>query len=678
MRISNTAACSAFFLSMISSLAAMAQAPSFAGTDLVPPPIADWPTNGGNWYNQRHSPLTQINRESIGRVGGVWRARLDGSGVDTKYSGEAQPIIHDGVLYIVTGADDVFAIDVEAGERLWKYQAFLDQTIDVVCCGWLSRGVGLGDGKVFVGQLDGQLKALDQRTGDVVWSTQAERWEEGFSITGAPLYYDGLVITGFAGAEFGIRGRVKAFDADTGELVWTFYTIPGPGELGHDTWPSDNDVWRFGGASVWQTPALDPELGLIYFSTGNPGPDYNGAVRPGDNLFSASIVAVDVRTGEYRWHFQQVHHDIWDYDGPSPVVLFDIEIDGVERKGLAQPSKTGWVYILDRTNGEPLVGIEERPVPQEPRQATSPTQPYPFGDSFVPQHIDIAPEGYRLVNGGRIFTPFWTEETVIGKPAISGGANWPPSAYDPATGHFFVCASDGIGTFRAENITDEMPELGDNYTQGIFGGTQMPTLGTLTSMDMRTNKIVWQQAWAEDCYSGAVHSAGGLLWVGRNDGRLTALDSATGEKLWEFQTGAGMNSTVSIFEHEGEQYVAAYSAGNLFAGSAKGDSVWLFGLDGEMDPVEPASTLMSIQREPEGEVDLASGEQVYASACVYCHGETGEGGHGGGMTLANVPSIGVATQIVNEGRNAMPPFGGALTPEQVRDVSNYIFDAFRR
>ena len=202
------------------------------------------------------------------------------------------------MLYVATAANDVFAIDVDSGDFLWTYEANLDPGISTVCCGWTNRGVAIGDGKVYAGQLDGKLVALDQATGKVVWSIQAERWQDGFTITTAPLYYDGLVITGFAGAEFGVRGRVKAYDADDGSLVWTFYTIPGPGELGHDTWPQDNEVWRSGGATVWQTPALDPELGLVYFSTGNAGPDFNGAVRPGDNLFSASIVAVDVQDRE--------------------------------------------------------------------------------------------------------------------------------------------------------------------------------------------------------------------------------------------------------------------------------------------------------------------------------------------------------------------------------------------
>ena len=388
-------------LGMLVALPGLAQqgAPAFAGMTLVESQTTNWPTNGGNWYNQRYSPLTEINRDNVANLKGVWRARLGGSGVGAQYSGEAQPIVYEGVIYIVTGADDVFAIDIDSGESLWSYEANLEASIGTICCGWTSRGVGLGDGKVYVGQLDGQIKALDQLTGEVVWATQAERWQEGFSITSAPLYYDGLVITGFAGAEFGVRGRVKAYDAANGELVWTFYTIPGPGHVGHETWPDDNDIWMHGGATVWQTPALDPELGLIYFSTGNPGPDFNGSVREGDNLFSASIVAVDARTGEYRWHFQQVRHDIWDYDGPSPVVLFDIEIDGVVRKGLAEPSKTGWVYILDRTNGEPLIGMEERAVPQEPRQATAATQPYPIGDSFVRADADRTQDVRRLLRG---------------------------------------------------------------------------------------------------------------------------------------------------------------------------------------------------------------------------------------------------------------------------------------
>ncbi|MBI4887497.1 MAG: PQQ-binding-like beta-propeller repeat protein [Acidobacteria bacterium] len=556
-------------------------APAFAPRELTQYPSAGWPTNGGDLYNRRYSPLTQITRDNVAQLKAVWRARLGGSGVGVKYSGEATPIVHNGVIYVVTGADDVFAIGVETGQTLWTYKANLDDKLTVVCCGWTSRGVALGDGKVYVGQLDGKLLALDQRDGRVLWSVQAERWQEGFSITSAPLYYDGLVVTGFAGAEYGIRGRVKAYDAKTGALAWTFYTVPGPGEVGHDTWPSTNNVWQNGGASVWQTPAVDPELGLLYFSTGNPGPDFNGAVRAGDNLFSSSIVAVDAKTGKYRWHFQQVHHDLWDYDGPSPVVLFDLEVGGRMRKGIAQPSKTGWVYILDRTNGRPLVGIDEKPVPQEPRQATARTQPFPSGDAFVPQSIAIAPEGFKLVNQGRIYTPFWTDPVVV-KPGQSGGANWPPSSYDPRTGYLYVCATDRTGVFKGGS-DNEAPPDGERYIGGVFGNVSFGVSGIFAAMDMRTNKIVWQQQWAERCYSGSTVTAGGLVFTGRIDGRFTALDAKDGSLLWQFQTGAGVNAPASVFEHNGQQHVVVYSGGSLFANAPRGDSVWMFSLQGKMD-----------------------------------------------------------------------------------------------
>jgi alcohol dehydrogenase (cytochrome c) len=663
-------------LAVLGSSPALSQtirrAPAFGGDDLVAAPTADWPTNGGDWYNRRYSPLTEINRDNVADLKGVWRARLGGSGVGPQYSGQAQPLVYRGVIYISSGANDVFAIGVDSGEILWEYRANLDPANNAVCCGWVSRGVALGDGKVYSGQLDGKLVALDQRTGKVAWSVQAERWQAGYTITSAPLYHDGLVVTGFAGGERGIRGRVKAYDADDGSLVWTFYTIPGPGHVGHDTWPQDNEIWMDGGAPVWQTPAVDPELGLIYFSTGNPGPDYNGSIRAGDNLFSSSVVAVEAETGEYRWHFQQVHHDLWDYDSAAPVVLFDIEIDGEPRKGLAQASKTGWVYILDRTNGEPLIGIEERPVPQEPRQATAATQPYPKGDAFIPQSIPIEPEGFELVNRGRIFTPFWTDKPVLVKPGVAGGANWMPTAYRQSSGYLYVCATDRSWGYIAMPVGDERPPEGAGYIAGGFGGFALHSLGTLTALDMHSNEKVWQQHWPEACYSGATVTEGGLLFIGRADGRLTALDASDGSKLWEFQTGAGMHAPVTVFEHRGKQHVVAYSAGTFYAGSARGDSVWLLSLDGELEPAEPAGSVMSFSREVTGEPDLANGKAVYDTACLACHGEQGEGGHGGGPTLAEASSFGAVLQVVSEGRNDMPPFSGALSAEQIRDVSAHV------
>ena len=554
---------------------------AFSDKDLTALPRGGWLKNGGNLFNQNYSPLTQINRETVTNLKAVWRTHLDGSGLKPKYSGEAQPIVHEGVIYVVTGADDVFAMSVKTGTLLWKHEANLLDTITTVCCGWTSRGVALGEGKVYVGQLDGRLVALDQRSGEPAWSIQAERWENGYTMTAAPLYYNGTIVVGFAGGENGTRGRVKAYNAKDGRLIWTFYTVPGPGEIGHDTWPQNNEAWLHGGATVWQTPAVDPELGLIYFTTGNPGPDFNGKIRAGDNLFSTSMVAIDATTGKYRWHFQQVHHDLWDYDGPSPVILFDVSINGRVRKAAAEANKAGWVYILDRTTGKPLIGIDETPVPQEPRQGTSATQPVPRGDAFVPQYVDIAPEDFPLVNQGRIFTPFW-KEAIVAKPGARGGANWPPSSYDPGTNYFYVCATDAANLFKGGEDDQKITPEGTRYLGSAFGGAPIPGSGVFAALDMKTNRLVWQQRWKDSCYSGSVTTAGGLVFTGRNDGRLTALNSSNGKRLWDFQTGAGMNAPVSVFEYEGEQYVVGYSAGSLFAGSPRGDSVWLFSLKGTM------------------------------------------------------------------------------------------------
>ncbi len=278
--------------------------------------------------------------------------------------------------------------------------------------------------------------------------------------------------------------------------------MPGPGEPGHETWPQDSDAWTRGGAGIWQTPAIDPELGLIYFTTGNPGPDLNGGVRKGDNLYSVSVVALDAKTGKYRWHFQQVHHDIWDYDSPNPVVLFDAPYEGKMRKGLVEVSKTGWAYILDRETGKPLIGIEEKPVPQEPRQATAPTQPFPIGDAIVPQQVDIVPEGVRIdangnvPNNGRIFTPFWTDPITV-KPGTMGGANWPPSSYDPESHLLYVCATDRISTFWVREPL-ETPGPNKVYMGGAFGQADVDDAGVFAAVDVRTNQARVAPAMARD------------------------------------------------------------------------------------------------------------------------------------------------------------------------------------
>ena len=610
---------------------------AFKGDALVAPPTAGWPTNGGNWYNQRYSPLTEIDRGNVANLKGVWRTRLERlrrrHEVLRRGAADRRTTASSTSSRAPTTCSRSTSTAARSSGRTKRSSIAAN---DVVCCGWTSRGVGFGDGKVFVGQLDGKLVALDQKTGAVAWSVQAERWQDGFTITGAPLYYDGLVITGFAGAEYGIRGRVKAFDARDGKLAWTFYTIPGPGEIGHDTWPQDNDLWMHGGASVWQTPAVDPELGLIYFSTGNPGPDYNGGVRAGDNLFSASIVALDAKTGDYRWHFQQVHHDIWDYDGPSPVVLFDLAAERRAAQGLAQPSKTGWVYILDRTNGTPLVGIDERPVPQEPRQATAATQPYPRGDAFVPQSSRIAPEGFALVNGGKIFTPYWTDRDVLDEARRSAAARTGRRARTiPRRGYLYVCAQDRIGVFRADALDGGAAARRRALRRGhLRRHRALPNFGVFAALDMRTNKLVWQQHWSR-CVLQRLDDDGRRARVRRPQRR-----PAHGARCARRQEALGISDGR---RHErARQRFRARAASNTSSRTRpaicsrarrKATASGCSGSTARCRRRRPPGAAMLFTREAEGTADPAAGKIVYDTACMFCHGEQGEGGHGGGKAL---------------------------------------------
>src|SRR5438105_7854668 len=453
----------------------------------------DWITFGGALNNQRYSSLNQINTSNVSQLRGVWMTRL-GSGRGSKYRFEADPVVVNGVMYIPTGNDDIFALDAKTGRKIWEWDSDIPQVNDLICCGWDNRGVAVGEGKVFSGLLDGSFVALDQQTGKLLWRTQLEDYKDGFSLTGAYRYYDGLVFTGISGAENGIRGRVTALDAKDGHEVWRFYTVAGPGEVGADTWPAATDpdaekasAFQHGGASVWQAPAIDPELGMLYFSTGNAGPDYDGSMRPGDNLFAASIVALDYKTGQYKWHFQEVHHDIWDFDAPSPVVLLDQTYNGVPKKGLYQAGKTGWVYFLDRTNGQPLVGINETPVPQEPRQNTSPTQPIPVGDAFVDQCGQAVPD-FPLT--GCIYTPFWDVPVVL-RPTAGGGAEFSPMSYSPQTGYIYATGLEQNLALANKPIPYEQGRKWVGVTITTPIGSSITN--TLTALDTRTNKIVWQK-----------------------------------------------------------------------------------------------------------------------------------------------------------------------------------------
>ena len=689
---------------LLAQTGGIARVPALSAEQLVELPSRNWVTNGGNIYNQRYSTLDQINRDNIDGVKAVWRVSLNGSGMEPGYSQQAQALAYEGVLYVVTGDNDVFAVEVETGNFLWTYEAEVDFDRAVVCCGRLSRGLGMGDGKIFLGQLDGRLLALDQQTGDVLWNIKAADPALGYGITAAPLYYDGKVIIGFTGGEYAVRGRISAYDADNGEQIWNFYTIPGPGEIGHATWPQDNDAWMYGGAPVWQTPSVDPELGMVYFSTGNAGPDLNGAIRAGDNLFSASIVALDVDSGEYRWHFQVVRHDIWDYDAPNPTILFDAEFDGIPRKGIAQVSKAGFLYILDRTTGVPLTPVIETPVPQDPVQRTAATQPIPQGDWVVRHDIDAIGESFEgsIPNLGRTFTPFNNEGRSYWRPF--SGVTWNPSSYNVENNLMYICAGDGAGYGQGGDPNSAVGPDPDSdsrsYVQGNFGSAR--ELGTdvrrtLVAMNLTNHKVAWRRLLDDRC-AGTISTAGGLIFAGRYNGEFTALHADTGQRLWSFQTDGGFTTTATTFEHDGVQYLAGIAGGGITGGRLN-DGLWLFSLNGTIESLPPGSgdpppadgdedgdeaadaagagppawlAELDLERAP----NLARGEEIFATVCQTCHGPTGEGGHLLGAPLTDGLSI---VDVVTTARSGVPgtpmaPFGNAYSVEELHDVASYIVE----
>jgi quinohemoprotein ethanol dehydrogenase len=585
------------------AFAAITPAPVFAPTDLVPPAGANWATNGGDYGQSRYSTLNQVNQGNVGSLKEAWHIHLDGSGTGGKYKGEGTPLVYEGTMYMVTGNSDVFALDATSGAKLWTYHSQIPQDMSTVCCGWDARGLALGEGRVYVAQLDGTLVALDQQTGGILWAARNSRWQDGYAMTMAPLYYNGLVMVGVSGAEYGARGSVTAYNAKTGKRVWRFYTVPTPGDIGSGTWPN-NTEWMHGGATIWNQPSVDPALGLIYFSTGNADPWASRG--PGDNLFTSSIVSLDAMTGDYAWHFQMIHHDIWDYDCPSNTVLFNRDIGGVSTKVVAEPCKTGWVYALNRTNGNPALRIDEKPVPQNAFNNTSATQPVPAGDAFGNQcpvaanFPTTAPDGKPFLFGC-IWTPFDDQQYTVMAPGAGGGNNWNPSSYNPNTGFLYVCSHGGYYAYKS------IPNASNTYVGGqTFIGLQIgpPKPGTeyqgdFVAMDMGTNKVAWRQHYSgattpdwvgansSECDSGSVTTAGGVTFMGLPEGLYhgaAAYNATTGAELWRVQTDAGVEAPPMTYSVAGKQYVSVYAGGLVTLGPegatnlTHGDSLYVYAL----------------------------------------------------------------------------------------------------
>jgi alcohol dehydrogenase (cytochrome c) len=666
-----------------------ADVPAFEADDLSSTAGKNWATVGGSFANDRYSTLDEIHDGNVGDLKGVWHTNLAGSGTAAKYSGESQPVIYNGVLYVTTGANDVFAVDVPSGKIVWQYKANLNEKISTVCCGWLNRGVALGDGMVFEGQLDGKVVALDAKSGETVWKRQLTSWQEGQTITAAPIYADGRIYLGVVGADLGTRSFLEAMDAKTGKSVWRFYTIAAPGEPGGNSWPQGTDAYKHGGGAIWQAPAYDPDLGLIYFSTGNAGPDWDGSVRAGDNKWSASILAIDADTGTFKWGFQEVHHDIWDYDAASPVLLFE-GADG--KKGIAQAGKTGWLYMLDRETGEPLYGTDEKPVLQDAQQKTSATQPIPRSGAFIPHEPVSANEVARIekerpkgmenvpvVAAKEMYTPPGRGKFVAIAPGPQGGVNWEPISYNPETDMFYICSS--VQTAGQMATPGSQWKAGEYYTGGVLAGVgYTEAWGTFTAIDANSGKTVWQKRFPEPCYSGTSTTKGNIVFLGRINGELEAYNAKTGDRLWQFQTGAGANNTASVFEHDGNEYVAFLAQGNSLVASPHGDELWLFALDGKLRPAaapgkgeggEHGGENQGGQAGPE-QGNATAGEAVFSQNCAGCHGAKGGGGNGG-PDISDPRALEAIIAQVTNGGGGMPAFKGTLDEQQISDVAAYVF-----
>src|SRR5262249_52016833 len=359
------------------------------------PVFEEWPLIGGDLTNQRYSPLNVINKDNVKTLGGAWTSAV----FDGESQSRATPIVADGVMYVTAGPW-VYGLNPKSGETIWKKRADerpLPLGTSLMNPGAQAEalktdrklpsasGVGVGAGLVFAGLTGGEVGAFDAKTGVPVWTTQIgdDPAPKGQAVSGVPLYYNGKIFVGLANGDFGLRGRVVALDAKTGKKLWQFFTVPGPGEFGHDTWQSDNDAWKFGGGGVWLVGCVDPELGLVYFSTGNPVPMTGGEVRGGNNLFTDSVVALEMETRKLRWHYQLVHPDISDADVALSPLLYEPESNGRTIKGLAGIRSDGYVFMFDRKTGKPILPVEERAVPQDRFAKTSATQPYPAGGDTV-------------------------------------------------------------------------------------------------------------------------------------------------------------------------------------------------------------------------------------------------------------------------------------------------------
>lgn len=519
----------------------------------------EWLMYGRNYHSERYSPLVKITKDNVAQLKPVFAYSTGG-----KFAGlEATPLYRDGTLYFTADYARVFALDARTGTLKWYWEPKYEDGLEsVLCCGPVNRGLAMWGNKVYVGTLDARLVALSTKDGSVAWEKKIDEWKNGYASTGAPLVVKGKVIVGVAGAEYGIRGYVRAYDAATGKELWTRHIIPGPGEPGNDSWPGE--TWKTGGASTWLTGAYDPETNTLFWGTGNPGP-WNSDLRKGDNKWSCSLVAINPDTGELRWAYQFTPNDAWDYDGNNGPVLMDVTINGQLRKVAVQANRNGYLYVIDRVTGEFVYAA-----------ATIDGINWTKGLDPKTGRPNVN-EALRPKSGGKKVEPI--------VPGLEGGTNWFPIASNPEKDIVYLNTNDWAMSMKAWKPEDVVYKPGEVYMGVDY---QMyrhkDKTGYLKAFDVANKKWLWELPSPLPMFAGVLSTKSGLLFTGDQLGYFMAVDADTGKLLWKFQTGSGINASPITYELDGKQYVAILSGlggdPTFYFSGPKGGMLWVFSVDG--------------------------------------------------------------------------------------------------
>ncbi len=502
-----------------------------------------WLHYGGDYGNQRHSPIRDFTPRKVKKMRVAWAFPTGTVG-----QFEASPVVYDGVMYVSTSYNRLFALNAENGEIFWRYDHTQPKDLRF-CCGPVNRGVGIIGDTVLMGTLDAKLIAFNRHTGEVLWETKVADYQKGFSLTSAPLIVKNLAVIGVGGGEFGIRGYFAAYDVNTGKEVWRHYTVPDKGEPGADTWKGDS--YKTGGAPAWATGAFDAETDTLYWTTGNPAPDWNGDSRLGDNLYSDSVLAVNVDTGKLKWYFQFTPHDLWDYDGNSQIFLLDLTYNDQPLKAVVQANRNGYYYIINRENGEFLKAT------QYLEQVTWGTIDANGRPEVDPRAVPSEKPDFRVC------------------PGLFGGSNgaW-TSAFNPKLGLIYVAALENCMRFvKGESIYLEgLPYLGGSFE--LVDAAAGKSYGHVTAIDAATGEIAWRYKDENPMMGGLLSTAGGVVFTGNQEGYALALDAKSGKELWRFKMGSGMRSQPVAYQVGKKSYVAIGSGNFInFASASGGPSI---------------------------------------------------------------------------------------------------------